>query len=118
MIRPPSAVRHYDAFFSGDPAFVQLADNATDEQRVEHARLWEVARETGNLGELLIPGSKPTKFVMRPLPGSLMRKITDRYMSDRMGAAEVNALALRCALVSIENLGDIQVKHALEADYG
>ena len=118
MIRPPSAVRHYDYYYTGDPAFVQLEDGATDEQKAEHAHKWQVARETGQIADLLIPGASPTKFVLRPLPGSLFRKLYDRIAARQLGMAEAAALAFRCAVMSVENLGDVQVKRRADADYG
>ena len=118
MIRPPSVVKSYDAWFSGDPAFVQLEDGASEDERAEHTRKWTVARETGAIGDLLVPGAFPTKFVMRPLSGSVFRKILDRRVGGKIGSAEQLALAFRCAVVSVENLGDVKVDRRGVEDYG
>lgn len=117
MIRPPSNQNHYDMFWSGDPAFVQLDDNPTDAQKEEHTRKWRIARETGNYGGLLIEGMQPTRFVVRPLPGDCNRKLIDRMFAGRIGGLELNALVFRAALVDVVGFGDFKVK-MVESEFG
>lgn len=116
--RLPSLQHNYDVFWSRDPAFVQLADDATDEQREEHARKWKIARQTGKYDDLLIPGGNPTKFVIRPIPGRVVRKMVDRLLGEDMGPLEHTALAFRVALVDVTNLGNEKVKLVDSDDYG
>ena len=117
MIRPPSLQNQRDDYWSGDPAFVQLPPNATDEQREEHARKWRIARETGNYGDLLIQDAKPTKFVFQPMPGDVYRRLVDRVQAGRMGMLELHALAFRVAVVDVANLGDVKVR-PMETELG
>lgn len=117
ITRLPSNQHHRDAFWSRDPAFMQLPDEATDEQKAAHARKWKLARQTGNYGELLITGATPTKFVMQPIPGHVVRRIIDRVIAGRVGGLEQASLAFRAALVTIENFGDVAIKPT-ESDYG
>lgn len=117
-LRPPSNQTNRDDFWSADPAFVQLPENATDAQILEHANKWRVARETGNFGELLVEGAQPTKFVMRPIPGNVMRKLIDQCAAGKLGDYELAALAFRIVLVDVSNFGDTKVKFVNTEDYG
>ncbi len=112
MIRPPSAQRDWDAFFSGDSAFVQpptLDDPPTDEQKSaleQYAAKLTTARETGDWKPLLIEGQAPTKFVMRQVDRNVWRSIMDRAVlpgdSPRhIGQVSLNALLFRLACVSV-----------------
>lgn len=134
MIRPPSNQKTYDEFWSRDPAFIQppsaptfavdgdeLADKAAREAHLQalrdHQRLVRNARETGDWSALLAGAEQPTRFIMRPLPGTLFRVIVDLVMSERVGEAESNMLMVRAALVGVANLGDVDVKLALDPAY-
>lgn len=109
VIRPPSNIRSYDDFFSGDPALVQLADDATEDEKKAHANKLRVARETGDWAEILVEGQQPTRFEMQTLKGAQFRRIVDDLMSKRIGSAEANQLAFLCAIKSVVNLGDVKV---------
>lgn len=116
-IRPSSLQRQYDEYWSGDPAFVQPNPKATEAELVEHGRRWRVARQTGNVAELLVdPQAKPTKFVLRPLPGSVFRRLADLVAGGKIGNAEVASLAFRAALVDVVNGGDECPKIELRPD--
>lgn len=117
-LRPPSNQSNRDDFWSRDPAFIQLPDNATEAQGAAHALKWRVARETGNFGELLVEGASPTKFVMRPIPGNIIRKLIDKCSAGQLGDLELAALAFRCALVEVSNFGDTKIKHVNTEDFG
>lgn len=115
MLRPPSVQKQYDDYYPGDPAFAQLSDNASDEERAEYTAKWETATETGDfskLGNL----ADATKFVMRPIPGKSVLKIDDLRMSRRIGDNEKFELALRCALVEIVSVPPIRFKLAFHED--
>ncbi len=117
MIRPPSAVRDFDAFFSGDSAFTQPPadppDDASDDAKKAHKEAVEgyiaklrAARETGDWKPLLIEGQTPTKFVLRQVDRNIWREIMDRAVlpgdSPRhIGQVTLNALLFRLACISI-----------------
>lgn len=116
--RPASNQREYDEFWSGDPAIVQLPADATDEQRKEHAEKLKRARETSDWTGVVVPGSTPTKFVLRQIKGSQFRWIVDQCQRTdmyRIGPAEMAQLIFRCAFVKVVSLGvpisDKQVRH-------
>lgn len=104
MIRPPSLQNRRDDYFSGDPAFTQLPEDATDEQKVERRRLVTVARETGDWSAFRIEGQEPTQFVFKPLRGEVYRTLMDRVAADVIGAGIARSLAFRAAIVDIPNL--------------
>ncbi len=109
IVRPSSFIREYDDFYTGDPAIVQLADAASDEDQKSHRRRIEVARETGNWTDVLVPGMEPTKFTMKPLSGEVHRRLLD-MVPDKVGLIEVHALAFRCAIMSVSNFGGLEFK--------
>lgn len=115
MIRPPSVQRTYQAFFSGDPAIVQLPADATDDQRKEHAHRLKVALETGDWGPILSGEGDPTRFTLRFVPGDIFEKIIDRAILPndsqlRIGPREYGTLLVRAALIEVSNAGDLQIK--------
>lgn len=101
MIRPPSNQNYRDAFWSGDPAFVQLAPNATDEQKEAHARLWQVAKETGNYSGLIIQGQTPTKFVFKPMAGETYFALQDDLIAGRVGMLVATSIAFRATIIEV-----------------
>ncbi len=113
-LRPSSLQKNYDDFYSGDPAFVQAPEDdgtdATKELIKAHAERIRIARETSNWQPLLVEGGNPTKFTMRPLPGSVFRAIVDRLESKATGPAAGQALLVRAALRGVTNLEDNQVE--------
>lgn len=117
-LRPPSNLREYDDFYSGDPAIVQLADGATDDEKKEHARRLEVARETGDWSPILVDGQQPTKFVLKVLTGDVHRKLMDDYSGGRFGLSALMQVAFRIALKGVVNCGDVTVNHQQDVRYG
>ncbi len=118
IVRPPSLVRDYDDFYSGDPAIVQLAEDASDEDKKDHERKLEVARETGNWSGVVVEGAQPTKFTMKPLAGDVYRRMMDMYGSRAIGIGELASLAFRCACVGVTNLGDVDTKRTKDDRLG
>jgi hypothetical protein len=113
LLRPPSLQKHYDAFYWRDPAFIQPPEDGEDleKAREAHSQRMKTARETGSWTDVSIEGKQPTKFVMRPLPGTIGRRLSDKLVSGALGYAELYALAFRASIVSIENLGsDYKIK--------
>jgi hypothetical protein len=128
VFRSPSLQHRYDEFCSLDPAFLQAPSLPKDasadvtaavkKQREDHAHQVEVARETGNWTALLAGDAQPTKFVLRPLPGEVHRRIVDLAMSGAVGPTTTNHLYLRAALIDIVNFGDVtKVKLAVDPKY-
>lgn len=110
MLRPPSIQKNYDEFWSGDPAFIQPASDATEKDIEAHAERVRIARETGGWASLLVGDAQPSKFVMRPLPGHVWRVLLDKYLSGAIGPAQFKALLFRAALRAVENLDDLKVE--------
>lgn len=122
-LRPPSLQRTYDEYWSGDPAFEQLPENATDKQRQEHQKRIDSVRETGNWPSLVVEGGSPTKFVMQPIDRNIWREIVDRGSlpadsERRIGNHMLAALLFRLALVQIENLPGVEVKRTRDPKWG
>lgn len=114
MIRLPSVQKHYDMFVSVDPAFVQLErgdldDAAWAKAQEEHADKLRVARETGDWSGLLAGTGEPTKFTLRPIPGTMFRTLVDWLHGAKIGPAMFASLLVRASLVSVTNLGDHKV---------
>ena len=106
MIRTPSAVRDYDAYFSGDSAFEQPPTPAEgDEYNAYQAKL-TAARETGDWSPLLIAGQVPTKFVLGQVDRTTWRAVTDRAILPadnprHIGPISMPAIVFRLAVKSI-----------------
>lgn len=112
MLRPPSNLRPYDDFYSGDTALLQPPDDATKEQREEHARKLRVAREIGDWSALRVDGQQPTRFGMRLLTGTQRRWLIDQASREdehKLGAATLFQLAFRCAVIDIDHLDGFKV---------
>lgn len=112
VIRPPSLVRKYDAFYSGDPAFKQLDADASDEARKAHEHAWKVARETGDHSPLLSGDGQPTKFVMQPIGSESFAMLIDMIRSRSIGQNEMASLAFRLALIDVVNFGDVKIERS------
>ncbi len=110
MIRPPSNIRQYDDFYSGDSAIVQIEADADEAAKTERARLITVARETGNWQPILVEGGNPTKFTMTLIKGDAYRRLIDMVTEDKIGVGQMSAMAFRASIDSISNLGGFQVK--------
>jgi hypothetical protein len=68
-------VDNYVWFFPLDPAFHQLAPNATEEEAKAHVEAWNRAVETGIYEEVCILGRKPTSFTVKHLTGMRKRRV-------------------------------------------
>lgn len=118
-LRPQSNQNPYDAYYSGDPAFAQLPDDADDAARAEHDRRWDVARATGDYSAVLAEGrtlADATKYVMRPIAGHQMRKLFDMRSDKRIGNSELAQLAFRMALADVAGFPGLVVKHERHED--
>ncbi len=110
MIKLPSTIKSYSAVYSKDSAFIQLPDDATEEQAKEHARKWKVARETGEYGGLLLEGGgAPSVFTMRPLTAAAFSYLTSLAQG---GSApiEISSLAFRFSVQSVTHFSDAEIK--------
>ena len=122
MIRLPSAQRTYDDYYSGDPSFVQLPANATDDEQAEHLRKWKIARQTGDIAPMLAGESKPTRFGLRLIQSDPLRLLHDMLKRDSEGNVTIElkwiSLVFRCAIVDVANLGDTKIKTTRHPDLG
>jgi hypothetical protein len=117
MIRAPSVQKQYGAVFSGDPAFVQLPEDATDEQKAAHEQKWKVARETGDYSALRIEGAgDPTVFTMKPLSTDAFAALYALGAAE--GAAAANMMAFRVSLQSVDNFGKVDIKRIQHKKFG
>lgn len=120
--RPPSYQRTYDTYYSGDPSFAQLADDATKEQAGEYVAKITVAHDTGDWSALLVPGGAPTKFVLQQIDRNVWRAITDRAVLPPenprwIGPVILPSLLLRLALQSIPGW-DVEVSRKPDPSWG
>jgi hypothetical protein len=121
VIRLPSLQRAVDCYYSGDPAFIQLADDASESDRAEHARKWKVARETGNYSALIVEGQQATKFAMQPVNRTVWRAFVDRVLYPtesprRIGPITTPSLVFRLSVCSVSGL-DVHVKRRAHREW-
>lgn len=117
MIRPPSAQRPWDTFYSLDSAIIQppaIPDGElTEEQQAEikaaiadyRAKI-KVAKETGDWRAIVVDGQVPTKFTMAQVDRNVWRAVVDRMQlptnSHRyIGPAQASAVVFRLAVKAI-----------------
>ncbi len=55
---------------------------------------------------------------MQPIAAMLFRKLVDLAAGGEMGPGEMNAIAFRAAIVSIENFGGYKLRLVRDATYG
>lgn len=67
----------------------------------------KVARERSDWTTLIKPGGRPSFFHFRHIPGSAL----DWWHGQDVGDVEKQALLFRLALTSVENLGDVKMRH-------
>jgi hypothetical protein len=123
VIRPPSAQKQWDAFWSGDPAFIQPPERpaeVTGEYTTaleQYLAKLNAARETGDWRPMLIDGQTPTKFVMGQVDRETWREVADRcgLPSDNprhIGDITLNSIMFRLSVKSVVGLGDIRVERS------
>lgn len=118
MIKAPSLRGPYNDHFSEDPAFLQLATDATPEQIAEYTAKLTAATETGNWSPLRVEGAgEPTTFVLRPIPSSAFGQLVDLQRGGT-GENETLELAFRIALASVSNLGEAKVSFVEDPRFG
>ncbi len=114
LIAPPSTQKPYTEFYSGDPAFHQLPKNANAKARKDHAKRVASARERGDWSALRIDGHEPTLFQMQVIEGDQFRALAGMGLH----GLDLLSLAFRCAVVDIENAGDLVVTRATHPRLG
>lgn len=121
LIRSPSYQKKYDAFWTLDPAIVPLPKDASDDQKKEHARKIELARETGRADtwlEITNPGDRITVFALRPLTADEFGELAS-MIGAGVARYKVWSLAFRLALIDAAPLPEgIKVKHAKHPTLG
>jgi hypothetical protein len=110
MAFAPSLQKPYDDHSPYDPAFVQLADDATDADRAARADVIRRCRERGDWAELLIDGGIPTVFRFRPLPGHVFRALMDLASGGKLGGAQLGQVFFRAALIGVQHLDGAEVR--------
>lgn len=130
ITRLPSNQKPYDLYWTGDPALLQPptepAEDADSTVKARYSRdkadydlKLKLAYERGQWDELVIPGRAPTKFVMHPVRGTLIRRLADRMLGGRIGKAEMKQLAFRMAVESIENCDEFELGEPIvDREYG
>lgn len=117
MIGSVASQKPFADYWSGDSAFQQLSSS---DATAEEIKAWEqkvrVAREMQDWSALAIEGETPTRFVMRPISYTTLRRLLDDYRTGTVKTAELAALAFRAAIQHVENhpdlVGDIpRTKH-------
>ncbi len=108
MIKPPSLQNEYTLISSLDPALSLPED---EEQR---AHALSVAKETGNWSAILNGTDQPTVFTMRPLKGSEFDWWAGEVNRRGLVNSEASVLALRLALVKVDNFGSHKVEFVRE----
>jgi hypothetical protein len=103
MITVPSLQSRFTWIWSRDPALASPGDGAETSERETWEQRLDIARETGRWSDLLREGEQPTQFHVRPLPGSLLRRITDEVGQNKYGVTSAWALVVRLCLRAIEN---------------
>jgi hypothetical protein len=111
MIRPPSLQKTFDLVWSGDPALNAPvrgdadSDAAWEATSAEWRERLRTARELGEWGDLIRPGQVPTRFTVKPVPGTINRLLQDDVAAGRLGHNELFAWMVRVTLVSIADMG-------------
>ena len=103
----PSLTKPYEDHSPFDPAFAQLADDATDADRAARTAAIRRCRETGSWAELLVEGGIPTAFRFRPLPGHVFRALMDLASSGKIGGSQIGAVFFRAALIGVTHLDGV-----------
>jgi hypothetical protein len=110
MIKGPSNQKPYEAVWTGDGAFIQLPKDATEEQQEEHARKWEVARETNDYSALRLEGADdPTVFALRHLTADQLTYLHGATKAGTLTPVESTVLAFRAALLDVRNVGKVKI---------
>jgi hypothetical protein len=118
VIKPPSLAKPFTEYFSEDPAFEQLASDATPEQTAEYSAKLTAAWETGDWSALRAEGAgEPTTFTVRALPSDAFGKLAD-IQAAGAGDNEVYQLAFRVVLQSVSNLGNAKVTTIEDERFG
>jgi hypothetical protein len=105
MLAPPSLQSEYALVYSGDSALNLPADET------ERANALRVARETGRWSAIQHAGQEPTAFVFRPIHGVARTWMANQARAKELTPDAVIELVFRLALVRVDNLPGLQLKH-------
>lgn len=122
MIRPPSNQKQHSAFYTGDPAIIQLPDEASEEQVKDRDERIDRARESGEWRDVISEGEAPTEFVFRPLPAKIAGELIALVEESRGRPRDLFAvftLAFCAALIDVKHLADAgKIDFVNHATYG
>jgi len=105
MLAPPSLQSEYALVYSGDPALNLPADET------ERANALRIARETGRWASITHVGQEPTAFLFRPIHGVARTWMANQARAKELTPDAVIELVFRLALVRVDNLPGLQLKH-------
>lgn len=114
LAAPPSLQREYTLCFSGDPALdlPEIPAEGTEGRDAvieDRNHKLKVARETGNWP--IKPGQRATYFRFRQVGGSAVRWWFGESQRGQLSPLEDIELMFRLALVDVDNLDGVTVKH-------
>lgn len=119
MIRPPSNIKPYRAFWTLDPALRQPpdppGDDASDEDKAAHEtalaeyhQAVKVARETGDWSGIVRDGETPTEFVLEQIPLRYWHHIKKAFVEKRHDEAVLFSFC--AALADVDNAEGLEFK--------
>jgi len=111
---PPSLQHRYTLIWSRDSALARPQDPDALKQWEE---AFGIARETGKYQDVLRHGEEPTKFEVKPLAGSVARKLLDDLAARRIGEMGFSSLVFRLCIKAVVN-PDLKVDLDKDPRYG
>jgi len=105
MLAPPSLQSEYALVYSGDPALNLPADET------ERANALRISRETGRWASITHVGQEHTAFLFRPIHGVARTWMANQARAKELTPDAVIELVFRLALVRVDNLPGLQLKH-------
>jgi hypothetical protein len=112
---PPSLQHRHTVVWSRDPALGRPKDDDAAALKAWEAAFAD-ARDRGRY-EALIGDSEPTRFEVKPLAGSVARRMLDELAARRLGEQEFASLTFRICICSIAN-PEIEVKRVPDSRFG
>lgn len=103
MINLPSLQNRFTWIWSRDPALNRPPAESDAETRQNWAERFDIARDTGKWSELVKDGEQLTLFTVKPLSGTLLRRLTDEHSAKRVGDQTVWQIVARLCLIGIDN---------------
>jgi hypothetical protein len=103
IVIPQSLQGRFTWVWSQDPALARPPASAEDKARKEFEQRLVIARETGRWQDVLRDGEQPTLFMVNPLPGSLLRRVSDQVGAGKLGVSQIWSVIVRLCLKGVAN---------------